>query len=137
MYEDLPSSLVFSRFYGCSALWMWAACDYTTREPHLLNTATATSAAPAVSNTDSFTREQLPTNWPSDWIADWLPELLVTKQVSGSDAHPGRRGGRAAAAPTPPPKPKLKKKTDFVDTVSKVLRGLPFCRNQPLKSADD
>jgi hypothetical protein len=49
-----------------------------------------------------------------------------------------QRGGGEVAARQHPPKSKLKKKTDFVDiTISKVLRDLPFSRNQPLKSADD
>jgi hypothetical protein len=53
------------------------------------------------------------------------------------DVRQGRtqegRDCRAAA----PPKPKLKK-THFLDImVLKVLRDLPFSRNQPLKSADD
>jgi len=48
-----------------------------------------------------------------------------------------QREGYRAAAPNPT-KPKLKKKsTDFVDTISEVLRDLTFSRNQPLKSADD
>ena len=47
-------------------------------------------------------------------------------------------GGCRAVAPLKAPKLKLKKNTDFVDiTISKVLRDLPFSRNQPLKSADD
>jgi hypothetical protein len=44
-------------------------------------------------------------------------------------------GGCQAGAP-PPPNRNLKN-TDFVDMTSKVLRDLPFRRNQPLKSADD
>jgi hypothetical protein len=43
-----------------------------------------------------------------------------------------------AAGPQTPQNRNLKKKsTDFVDTISEVLRDLPFSRNQPLKSADD
>jgi hypothetical protein len=48
---------------------------------------------------------------------------------------------KAEAAGLQPPKtPQNRnlKNTDFVDIiVSKVLRGLPSSRNQPLKSADD
>jgi hypothetical protein len=45
-------------------------------------------------------------------------------------------GGAGLQHPPNPRKPK--KKTDIVDImISKVLRDLPFNRNQPLKSADD
>jgi hypothetical protein len=50
----------------------------------------------------------------------------------------GRTQGGGGGAPgySPPPKPEFKN-TDFVDImISKVLRDLPFSRNQPLKSAD-
>jgi hypothetical protein len=40
--------------------------------------------------------------------------------------------------PTKPPQSRNLKNTDFVDImIPKVLRDLPFSRNQPLKSADD
>jgi hypothetical protein len=45
-------------------------------------------------------------------------------------------GGCRAAAPQTPQNRNFKN-TDFVDMTSKVLRDLPFSRNQPLKSADD
>jgi hypothetical protein len=48
-----------------------------------------------------------------------------------------RPRGRRAVAPPNPTSPKIKKKTHFVDTISKVLRDLTFSRNQSLKSADD
>jgi hypothetical protein len=49
------------------------------------------------------------------------------------------RGGCRAAARQPPQIPQNLnlKNTNFVDMVSKVLRDLPFSRNQPLKSAND
>ena len=51
--------------------------------------------------------------------------------------HWRNREGEAAGL-QPPPKAKLKKKTDFVDTMlSKVLRDLPFSLNQPWKLADN
>jgi hypothetical protein len=45
------------------------------------------------------------------------------------------RGCRAAAPQNP--KNRNLKDTNFVNMISKVLRYLPFSRNQPLKSADD
>jgi hypothetical protein len=41
----------------------------------------------------------------------------------------------AGLQPPNPPKPKLKKNCIYYDI--KILRDLPFSRNQPLKSADD
>jgi hypothetical protein len=51
----------------------------------------------------------------------------------------GRTAGLQPPKPVPPPpKAEIKKNTDFVYImISKVLRDLPFSRNQPLKSADD
>jgi hypothetical protein len=66
-------------------------------------------------------------------------ELSVPISITRDKGHP--QGGRGGAGLQPVPNPqklKLKKKTDFVDImISEVLRDLPFCRNQPLKSADD
>jgi len=47
-----------------------------------------------------------------------------------------RQGCRSCRQKTPQNR-NLKKPTDFVDTISEVLRDLPFSRNQTLKSADD
>jgi hypothetical protein len=52
------------------------------------------------------------------------------RRTQGEGLQPG-----SPPPPTTPPQPKFKKNTDFVDTLSKVLRELPFRRNQPLKSA--
>jgi hypothetical protein len=49
----------------------------------------------------------------------------------------GAPGGAATAPPQTPENRNLKN-TDFVDImISKVLRDLPFSRNQPLISVDD
>jgi hypothetical protein len=51
-------------------------------------------------------------------------------------AHRGRGGLPGCSPPPKPSKTKLKN-TEFVNImISKVLRNLPFSRNQPLKSAD-
>jgi hypothetical protein len=51
----------------------------------------------------------------------------------GTTRDGGRGGGRQAAAL----QTRNKKKTDFVDIISKVLRDFPFSQNQPLMLADD
>jgi hypothetical protein len=53
--------------------------------------------------------------------------------------HWRTQGGRRLPGCSPlPHKAKLKKKTGFGDTnLLEVLLDLLFCRNQPLKSADD
>jgi hypothetical protein len=51
-------------------------------------------------------------------------------------AHTGG-GGYRAANPLQTHQNRNLKNTDFVDIISKLLRDLPFSRNQPLKSADD
>jgi hypothetical protein len=64
-----------------------------------------------------------------------LPSFLTpwTTLVRGA---PKGGGGCRASAPSNPQNPKLKRNTDFVDTmISIVLRDLPFSWNQPLKSA--
>jgi hypothetical protein len=61
--------------------------------------------------------------------------MKKTIESSETGAHP--RGACRAAAPQTPQNRNLEN-TDLVDTViSKVLRDLPFSRNQPLKSADE
>jgi hypothetical protein len=72
---------------------------------------------------------------------------MVGKQGYGPGAHPrGGVGGAAglqppqAAAPPPHQTPRNRnlKNKYFIDImIPKVLRDLPFSRNQPLKSADD
>ena len=48
------------------------------------------------------------------------------------------KGGAVALQPPKPPKNRNFKISDFVDIIiSRVLRDLPFSRNQPLKSTDD
>jgi hypothetical protein len=52
-------------------------------------------------------------------------------------AHPGWGGGAAELKPPNPKKLKFKKHAFVAIMISKVLRDLPFSRNQPLKSADE
>jgi hypothetical protein len=58
-------------------------------------------------------------------------KLTVIRSVLVSGAHPG------GLLPHKNPKTEIKKETDFVDIISKVLRYFPFSRNQPLGSADN
>jgi hypothetical protein len=59
--------------------------------------------------------------------------IISDKSLFTPGAHP-RRGTAGSLKPPQTPQ-NLKKNTDFED-ISKVLRDLPFSRNQPLKSAD-
>jgi hypothetical protein len=63
----------------------------------------------------------------------------IVLSLPTDQGHTQEGWGRGATAhPPKPPKLKLKKNTDFVAImISKVLRDLPFSRNQPLKSPDD
>jgi hypothetical protein len=62
---------------------------------------------------------------------------LTMLSVEGASRGKGLPGWSGPPPPTNTPNRNLKN-TDFVDVkISKVLRDLPFGRNQPLKSADD
>jgi hypothetical protein len=76
-----------------------------------------------------------------------LKQIIPASHCGGSGSIPGQytrhlwwtkwHWARAAAPPPKLPKTEIQK-TQFLDImISEVLRGLPFCRNQPLKSADD
>jgi hypothetical protein len=71
------------------------------------------------------------------FLAIWITQLINTTLIALVFVRGAPTGGCQAAAP-PPHKPPNLKNTYFVDImISKVLRDLPFSRNQPLKSADD
>jgi hypothetical protein len=67
--------------------------------------------------------------------------LLVSRFSAGSQRHTLDRmllGAHGCVIQAPPPPPtEILKNTDFAAImISKVLRDLPFSRNQPLMSAD-
>jgi hypothetical protein len=63
---------------------------------------------------------------------------MAEENDDGSHGRARAQGGSSRATVAQTPQNRNFKNTDFVDTiVSKVLRDLPFSRNQPLKSADD
>jgi hypothetical protein len=70
------------------------------------------------------------------YCALWLLEQAVNIYFCWGTAK-GRGGGLPGYSPQNSQNRNFKN-TDFVDImISKVLRDLPFSRNQPLKSADD